>query len=103
MDWLTKIDRLFEYTKLPKDRKVKFVGYRLKGRASVRWDKLREMRMREGHGPVQAWCRMKQLLRGKFLPPDNEQYISNAYQRCTYGSRRVNEYTTNFFRLAKRN
>ena len=31
------------------------------------------------------------------------QYISYAYQRCTHGSRRVNEYTAKFFRLAERN
>ena len=52
----------FEYTKLPEDIKVKFVDYRLKGRASVWWDRLKEMRMREGRGSIQTWCRMKQLL-----------------------------------------
>ena len=59
--------------------------------------------MREGRGPVQTWCRMKQLLRGRFLPPNNEQYIFYAYQRCTPGSRRVNEYTVVFVRMTKRN
>ena len=62
LDWLTKVDRFFEYTKLSEDRKVKFVGYWLKGRALVWWDRLREMRMREGRGPIQTWRRMKQLL-----------------------------------------
>ena len=75
LDWLIEVDMFFEYAKLLEDRKVKFVEYRLNGRASVWWDRLREMRMREGRGLVQTWRRMKQLLRGRFLPPDYEQYI----------------------------
>ena len=59
--------------------------------------------MREGRGLIQTWCRMKQLLRGRFLSPNYEQYISYANQRRTHGSKRVNEYTAEFYRLTKRN
>ena len=101
MDLLTEVDRFFDYTELPDDRKVKFVAYNLKGGASVWWDILREMRIREGRGPIQTWCRMKQLLRGRYFPPDYEQYIFYTYKRCTHGSKSVNEYTTQFFILAE--
>ena len=47
-DWLAEVDILFEYTEFLEDRKVKFVAYKLKGRTSIWWDRLREMRMREG-------------------------------------------------------
>ena len=60
--WLTEVDILFEYTEFLEDKKVKFVAYKLKGRTSVWWDRLREMRMREGRGSVQTWHRMKQSL-----------------------------------------
>ena len=69
---LIEVDKFFEYTKFPEDIKVKFVAYKLKGRASVWWDRLREMRMREGRGLVQIGRKMKQLLRGGFLPPNYE-------------------------------
>ena len=97
------VDRFFEYIEFPNDRKVKFVAYRLKERALVWWDRLREMRMREGCCPVQTWRRTKQFLFGRFLPPHYEQHIFYAYQRCTHGSRRVNEHTTEFLRLAEIN
>ena len=59
--------------------------------------------MREGRCPVKTWHRMKRLLRGKFLPLNYEQYIFDAYQRCTQGIKSVNEYIVEFFRLEKRN
>ena len=54
LDWLTEVDRFFDYIEFPDDRKVKFVACKLKMGASIWWDKLREMRMREGHGSVQT-------------------------------------------------
>ena len=60
------VDRFFEYAEFPEDRKVKFVSYKLKGRTSLWWDRLREMMKREGHGSVQTCCMMNQLLRGRF-------------------------------------
>ena len=103
LDWFIKVDRFFEYIELPEDIKVKLVAYRLKGRASIWWYRLREMRMREGNGPVQTWHRMKQLLQGIFFLPDYKQCSSYAYQRRTHSSMRVNEYIAEFFRLTKRN
>ena len=100
---MNEVDRFFEYTEFLVDRKVKFVAYKLKERASVWWDRLMEMRMREGRGLIQTWRRMKQLLRGRFLDLDYEQYIFYDYQRCTHGNRRVNDYTTKIFKLAERN
>ena len=69
----------FDYIELPEDKKAKFVAYRLKGGALVWWEKLREMRMREGRGPIQTRHMMKQLLRDRFLPSNCGQYIFDAY------------------------
>ena len=60
---------------------------KLKDGALLRWDRLREMWMREGHGPIQTWRRMKQLLRGRFFPPDYEQYISYANKSVHQGTK----------------
>ena len=83
IDWLIEVYKFFEYIELPKDIKVKYIAYRLKGGAFVWWDRLREMRMRDRCDPIQTWIRMKQLLRGRFLPSNYEQYIFYAYKKCT--------------------
>ena len=46
---------------------------------------------------------MKQYLRGRFLPPNYEQYLFESYQRCSQRTRTVNEYTSEFPRLAAHN
>ncbi|XP_010276232.1 PREDICTED: uncharacterized protein LOC104611026 [Nelumbo nucifera] len=88
---------------IPEEIMVKLVAFRLKGGASVWWERIRETGIREGRGPIRTWRRMKQLIRGRFLPPDYEQYMFESYQRCAQGTRSVNEYTSEFLRLAKRN
>ena len=35
LNWLTEVDKFFEYTEFPENRKVKFVFYKLKGRVST--------------------------------------------------------------------
>ena len=37
------------------------------------------------------------------MPQYYEQHIFYAYQRCTHGNKRVNDYTIEFFKLTKRN
>ena len=103
LDSITEVDCFFEYMEIPEERKVKLVAFQLKEGASVWSEQLRETRIREGRGVVQSWRRMKQYLRGIFLPPDYEQYLFESYQRCSQGARTVNEYTFEFLRLAARN
>ena len=40
LDWIIEADRFFEYMGIPEKRKAKLVAFRLKGGASVWWERL---------------------------------------------------------------
>ena len=73
LDWLAEVDRFFAYKDVPEERRVKTVACKLKGGASVWWERIQSRRLREERHPVRTWSRMKQLMKCEFLPLDYEQ------------------------------
>ncbi|KAI0495115.1 hypothetical protein KFK09_025262 [Dendrobium nobile] len=103
LDWERSVENFFDYMEIEPEKQVKYVACRLKGGASAWWSQLLQCRRREGRGPVRSWLRMKQLLRGHFLPTDYEQMLYLKYQHCAQGNRTVSEYTEEFYSLSARN
>ncbi|PKU81321.1 RNA-directed DNA polymerase [Dendrobium catenatum] len=103
LDWERSVENFFDYMEIEVEKQVKYVACRLKGGASAWWSQLLQCRRREGRGPVRSWIRMKQLLRGHFLPTDYEQMLYLKYQHCNQGSRSVSEYTEELYSLSARN
>ena len=103
LDWLAEVERFFDYKDIPEERRVKTVACRLKGGASAWWERIQSRRLREGRHPMRTWIRMKQLMKGEFLPPDYEQMQFQQYQRCRQGPRTIHEYTAELMLNDKNN
>ncbi|PKU77096.1 hypothetical protein MA16_Dca001702 [Dendrobium catenatum] len=103
LDWERSVETFFEYMEIEPIKQVRYVACRLKAGASAWWQQILQSRRREGRGAVRSWRRMKQLLRGHYLPTDYEQMLYQQYQHCRQGNRSVNDYTEEFYRLSARN
>ena len=52
IDWMTDIDRFFDYMEVLEEKRVRLVAYRLKRGASVWWERMQNKRVREGKQPI---------------------------------------------------
>jgi hypothetical protein len=99
LDWLSTVERVFEYKDIPDDKKVKLVALKVHKYASIWWNNVLSKRARKGKGKVRTWRKMKEKLKAKFLPPhylqDNYTKLHNLKQE----TKSVEEYTREFERL----
>lgn len=61
-DWLASIENFFDYTKIPKEKKVKLVAYKLKSGALVWWEHTNNERRLRSKAPINSWERMKKMI-----------------------------------------
>lgn len=93
LDWIYEVEKCFEMLEVPEDRQAKYVAHKLKGGAAAWWEMTQNNRRRQGKMIITSWRKMKKSMIARFLPPDYQQQLFQKYQRCSQGSRSVNEYT----------
>ena len=103
LDWVSEVEKFFDYMGTTDEKQVCLVAYKLKGGASAWWDRVQLNHTCERKLPMRSWRRMKRLMLDRFLPPDYQQELFRQYQDCRQGTRTVNEYMEEFDRLANRN
>ncbi|VFQ90812.1 unnamed protein product [Cuscuta campestris] len=92
IEWLEMIERVFDYTEVLEDKKVKLVALKFRGYASTWWTNTTTKRKREGKAAVKTWTKMRALLKKKFIPT---HYIRENFARLQHlrqGNRSVEEY-----------
>ena len=95
LDCVYEVEKFFDMTYVSEEKRVKFVAYKLKGGAVAWWDQLQITRRRQGKPPVMTWRCVKQLLQGRFFPPDHQQILYNQFEHCKQGIRTVAAYMKN--------
>ena len=80
LDWVSEVERFFDYMSTTDDKQVYLVVYKLKGGASAWWDRVQLNCTRERKLPIQSWRRMKRLMTDRFLPPNYQQELFRQYQ-----------------------
>jgi hypothetical protein len=70
LDWIRALDTYFDYEDVEEDKKVRHAVTRLKGHATLRWDKLQEDRRCKGKQKIKSWDLMIAKMKAKFIPRD---------------------------------
>ena len=58
LDWISDMEKFFEYENTLDNRKVKIAVTRLKGHASLWWEHLQTNRQRRGKEKIKTWPKM---------------------------------------------
>ena len=68
LDWISDMEKFFEYENTLDNRKVKIAVTRLKGHASLWWEHLKTNRQRIRKEKIRTWLKMVNKIKNKFLP-----------------------------------
>ena len=99
LDWLSEVNKYFEFEETSEDKQVKFAATKLKGHASLWWDSVQEERKRQQKPPIKKWARMEAKLKEKFLPKDYQIMLYRQVHNLKQRGMTVKEFTEEFYKL----
>jgi hypothetical protein len=99
LDWISALDKYFDYEEIDDEKKVKHVVTRLKGHATLWWDELQADRRCKGKSKIKNWDRMVAKLKAKFIPKDYQINMFRKLQNLRQKGLSVKEYTEEFYKL----
>jgi hypothetical protein len=68
LDWIRSMDKHFDYEDVDEEKKVKQAVTKLKGHATLWWDKLQAKTRSKGKQMIKSWDIMVAKLKAKFIP-----------------------------------
>jgi hypothetical protein len=80
LDWVSALDKYFDYEEIDDEKKVKHDVTRLKGHATLWWDELQADRRCKGKSKIKSWDRMVAKLKAKFIPKYYQVNLFRSYR-----------------------
>ena len=102
VDWISSLEKYFDYEEVDDKKKVKILVTRLKDHVAIWWDELQTYRIRKGKSKIKQWDKMVSKMKTKFMPKDYQLNIFKQLQNLMQKGMLVKEYTEEFYRLSIR-
>ena len=99
IDWISELDKYFEYNEIEEDKRVTLAVTRLQGNASLWWDSVQEERRRKNKSLIKIWDRMVAKIRDKFLPKYYQLIMYRQVQNLRQRLLTMREYTEEFYKV----
>ena len=99
LEWMHTIKVMFDFRKIPEEKKVKLLTLKLRKYASLWWTDLYAKRLRQRKEKIRTWDKMKSKLKSEFLPPFYLQDYYSQLHDLTRGTISIEEYMREFEKL----
>lgn len=102
LDWFVTVEEILELKQIPLDRCVPVIAIRFRDRAAAWWYQVKTTRARLGKSKITTWDKLKREMQNFFLPYNHEKLMFQKFQNLRQGSRTVDDYATDFFKMINR-
>ena len=99
IDWISEMDKYFEYEENDENKRVKFAVTRLKGHDALQWDNVHDARRKKEKPLIKSCDRMVAKMKGKFLPKDYQITLYIKVKNIKQKMMTVREYTKEFYQV----